>query len=478
MTEYEAVIGLETHIQLNTQTKIFCGCKADSWGAEPNSNICPVCSGLPGVLPVPNRAVVEKAVLLAQAMNAEIQADSYFDRKNYFYPDLPKGYQITQYDKPIAKGGYLDVPMNDHTRRVHIEKLHIEEDAGKTKLENGERLIDFNRCGVPLIEMVTAPDLRSADEAAEYLVRLRQLLRWLDVSEANMEKAHLRADANVSIRVKGSEVLNTKTEIKNVNSIESVRTAIEKEIKRQVKLVEAGGEVKPWTLDWDEDTQTLSKMRSKETEADYRYFKEPDILKVHVDEAWQSNILADFPELPLARRARFVAQYELPEYDADILTGERSLSDYFEGAVKAYGGDPKRVSNWLMNDVLRMLNERGVSAGELQLTPEYLAEIIKLVDANTVNTPTGKALLEKVESSGKSPAEVVQSEGLAQVSDSGAIRQIAQAIIDANPEQVEKYKSGKDSLIGWFVGQVMRQSQGKADPNMAREVLLELLGKG
>ena len=476
MTEFEAVIGLETHIQLNTQTKIFCGCSADSWGAEPNSNICPVCSGLPGVLPVPNRAVVEKAVLLAQAMNAEVQADSYFDRKNYFYPDLPKGYQITQYDQPIATGGYLDVPMGDYTRRVQIEKLHIEEDAGKTKLENGERLIDFNRCGVPLIEMVTGPDLHTADEAAEYLMRLRQLLRWLDVSEANMEKAHLRADANVSIRVKGSEVLNTKTEIKNVNSIEAVRTAIEKEIKRQIKLVEAGEQVRPWTLDWDEDTQTLSKMRSKETEADYRYFKEPDMLKVHVDEEWKAQILTDFPELPLARRARFVAQYELPEYDADILTGERGLSDYFEAAVKVYGDDPKRVSNWLMNDVLRMLNERGKNALELKLTPAYLAEIIKLVDANTVNTPTGKALLEKVEDSGKSPAEVVEAEGLAQVSDSGAIRDIAQAIIEANPEQVEKYKGGKDSLIGWFVGQVMRQSQGKADPNLAREVLQELLG--
>ncbi len=477
MTEYEAVIGLETHIQLNTRTKIFCGCSADSWGAEPNSNICPVCSGLPGVLPVPNRAVVEKAVLLAQAMNAEVQQDSYFDRKNYFYPDLPKGYQITQYDRPIATGGYLDVPMGDYTRRVHIEKLHIEEDAGKTKLENGERLIDFNRCGVPLIEMVTGPDLHTADEAAEYLIRLRQLLRWLDVSEANMEKAHLRADANVSIRVKGSEVLNTKTEIKNVNSIEAVRTAIEKEINRQIKLVEGGEQVRPWTLDWDEDTQTLSKMRSKETEADYRYFKEPDMLKVQVDPEWQAKILADFPELPLARRSRFVAQYGLPEYDADILTGERSLSDYFEAAVTVYGDDPKRVSNWLMNDVLRMLNERGVSAAELRLTPEYLAEIIKLVDANTVNTPTGKALLEKVENSGQSPAEVVEAEGLAQVSDSGAIRQIAQAIMEANPEQVEKYRGGKDSLIGWFVGQVMRQSQGKADPNLAREVLQELLSQ-
>ncbi len=257
MTEYEAVIGLETHIQLNTTTKIFCGCKADSWGDPANTNICPVCSGMPGVLPVLNKAVVEKAVLLAKAMNAEVQTDSYFDRKNYFYPDLPKGYQITQNDLPIAMGGYMDLPMEGYTRHVRIHKLHMEEDAGKTKTEHGRRLVDFNRCGVPLIEMVTEPDLRSADEVAAYLIRLRQLLRWLDISEADMEKGHFRADANVSIRVKGETILNEKTEIKNVNSIESVRSAVEKEIKRQIKEVEAGNEITAWTLDWDEDTQTL-----------------------------------------------------------------------------------------------------------------------------------------------------------------------------------------------------------------------------
>ncbi len=476
MPEYEAVIGLETHIQLNTQTKIFCGCKADSWGDPPNTNVCPVCSGLPGVLPVLNKAVVEKAVRLAKAMHAEIQTDSYFDRKNYFYPDLPKGYQITQNDQPIALGGYLDVPMEGgYTRRVKITKLHMEEDAGKTKHEQDRRLVDFNRCGVPLVEMVTGPEIRSADEAAEYLTRLRQLLRWLDISEANMEKAHLRADANVSIRIKGSTVLNTKTEIKNVNSIEAVRTAIEKEVSRQIKEVEAGNAIEPWTLDWDEDTQTLSKMRSKETVADYRYFKEPDLLKVHLDEAWKAAILADFPELPLARRDRFISEYGLPLYDADILTSERSLSEYFETAVRVYGGDAKRVSNWLMNDVLRLLNELGLDAGQLKLKPEYLAEIIKLVDANTVNTPTGKALLEKVQQSGESPAEIVQAEGLAQVSDSSAISEIAAKVIASSPENVEKYRAGKDSLIGWFVGQVMRESRGKADPNLARAVLEELL---
>ena len=475
MADYEAVIGLETHIQLNTTTKIFCSCKADSWGDGPNENICPVCSGLPGVLPVLNKAVVEKAVLLATAMNSEVQTDSYFDRKNYFYPDLPKGYQITQNDQPIALGGYMDVPMGDYTRRVEITNLHMEEDAGKTVHDIGRRMIDFNRCGVPLVEMVTGPNLHSADEVAAYLLRLRQLLRWLNVSEANMERGHLRVDANVSIRLKGETILNEKTEIKNVNSIESVRSAVEMEIKRQIKEVEAGGTISPWTLDWDEDSQTLSKMRSKETMADYRYFKEPDLLQVHLDDAWKAEILADFPELPIERQERFVVAYGLPQYDAEILTSERSLSEYFEAAVVAYGSDPKRVSNWMMNDVMRMLNDQGLEAGDLKIAPEHLAEIIKLVDANTVNTSTGKALLEKVQETGKAPAEIVEAEGLAQVSDSGALREVAAKIIAANPDSVEKFRGGKDSLIGWFVGQVMRETQGKADPNLTREVLLELL---
>ena len=335
MSVYEVVIGLETHIQLNTKTKIFCSCKADSWDDAPNTNICPVCTGLPGVLPVLNKAVVEKGVLLAHAMHSEIRPLSFFDRKNYFYPDLPKGYQISQYDMSLGKGGYMDLFMPDgHTRRVNIEKLHLEEDAGKTKNAGDERLIDFNRCGVPLIEMVTAPDLRSADEAAQYLIRLRQLLRWLGVSEADMEKGHLRCDANVSIRPVGSQELFTKTEIKNVNSIENVRSAIGHEVERQIREVQAGNKVRAWTLDWDDEKNELRKMRSKETEADYRYFREPDLLPVRLDEDWLNDILKDFPELPLERKQRFVESYKLPEYDADILTSERNLSDYFETAVK------------------------------------------------------------------------------------------------------------------------------------------------
>jgi aspartyl/glutamyl-tRNA(Asn/Gln) amidotransferase subunit B (EC 6.3.5.-) len=300
--EYEAIIGLETHIQLNTLTKIFCSCKADSWDDEPNTNICPVCTGLPGVLPVLNEKVVEKAALLAAAMQAEIQEVSFFDRKNYFYPDLPKGYQISQYDHSLATGGFLDVPVPAssetdgaaYVRRVRIHKLHIEEDAGKTKKENEKRFVDFNRCGVPLVEMVTEPDLRSAEEAGQYLIRLRQLLRWIGISEADMEKGNLRCDANVSIREKGSEVLNTKTEIKNVNSIDAVKDAIRKEIERQVREVEQGNSIKPWTLDWDDNAGVLRMMRSKETEADYRYFHEPDLLPLVIDAQWKASILAQY----------------------------------------------------------------------------------------------------------------------------------------------------------------------------------------
>lgn len=475
--DFEAVIGLETHIQLNTQSKIFCACQADSWGAEPNTNICPVCTGLPGVLPSLNQAVVEKAVLLAAAMHADsIQPVSYFARKNYFYPDLPKGYQISQYDEPLARGGFMDVPMPDGSvRRVGITKLHIEEDAGKTVLEGGRRLIDFNRCGVPLVEMVTGPDLRSADEAARYLIRLRQLLRWLGVSEGDMERGQLRCDANVSIREIGASHLNPKTEIKNVNSIDNVREAIVTEIDRQTREVRAGEKIETWTLEWDEDRGTLRKMRVKETEGDYRYFREPDLLPIRLDAAAREAILAGLPELPLERRARFVRDYALPPYDAEILTEERSLSEYFETAVAAYGGEAKAVSNWMMNDVLRLLRERGLTAGRLHLRPEHLAEIVRLVEAKSITTSTGKELLDKVEATGRPPSDIVASEGLAQVSDEGALRSMAAEVVASAPDQVAAFKAGKLSLIGWFVGQVMRKSGGKADPHRTRQILEELL---
>jgi len=483
MPDYEAVIGLETHIQLNTQTKIFCACKTDSWGASPNSNICPVCSGLPGVLPVLNRLVVEKAVLLAKAMHAQIQPISHFDRKNYFYPDLPKGYQISQFNMPLAKGGYMDLPISptvDHlgkgyVRKVKITKLHIEEDAGKTINEGATRLVDFNRCGVPLVEMVAEPDIRSADEAAQYLIRLRQLLRWLGISEANMEKGNLRCDANVSIRLKGETTLNQKTEIKNVNSIDALREAIKKEIDRQIREVEAGNVIQAWTLEWDENRGVLRKMRSKETEADYRYFREPDLLPLEISDEWQQKILVGLQELPLDRRIRFKQEYGLPVYDADILTSERSLSDYFEQVVKIYGGEPKRISNWLMNDVLRMLNELGINADQLKITPQYLAELLKLIDEGKININTGKDLLQKIQESGKSPLDLVQQLGLAKISDDSAIRKACEQVIAESPNETASYKSGKLGLMGWFTGQVMKKMGGKADANMVKKVLEELL---
>lgn len=483
MGNFEAVIGLETHIQLNTLSKIFCACKADSWEVSPNTNICPVCSGLPGVLPVFNAKVAEKAVLLAEAMRAEVQRTSYFDRKNYFYPDLPKGYQISQFDQPLATGGFLDVPIpanadpegKGYVRHVRIHKLHIEEDAGKTKNAGSRRMVDFNRCGVPLVEMVTEPDLRSADEAAQYLIRLRQLLRWIGISEADMEKGNLRCDGNVSIRPVGSTQLFTKTEIKNVNSIDSLRESIRKEIDRQIRVVEEGGRVEAWTLEWDEDAGVLRKMRSKETEADYRYFREPDLLPLEISAEWKERILADFPERPLDRRQRFMDDYQLPEYDADILTQERELSDYFETTVKAYGGDPKKVSNWLMNDVLRMINDQNLAPARMKLTPEFLAELIKLVDASAINLTTGKSLLQQVQDSGKQPVRLIEDQGLAQVSDADAIRAVCQKVIDANPAEVEAYRGGKETLMGWFVGQVMRETKGKADAKTAGSILKELL---
>jgi aspartyl-tRNA(Asn)/glutamyl-tRNA(Gln) amidotransferase subunit B len=323
--------------------------------------------------------------------------------------------------------------------------------------------------------MVTGPDLRSADEAAQYLTRLRQLLRWLGISEADMEKAHLRCDANVSIRPKGATHLNPKTEIKNVNSIDAVKEAITREIERQIREVDAGNKIETWTLEWDEDAGVLRKMRSKETEADYRYFREPDLLAIRMTEEWQTDILKDFPELPLDRRARFVQTYGLPEYDAEILTSERDLSDYFELTVKAYKGDPKRVSNWIMNDILRMVNEAGIPATTMKLTPEFLAEIIKLVDSGSINTSTGKSLLAKVEATGKAPGMIVQEEGLAQVSDDSAIRAVCAKIIEASPNETAAYKAGKTTLVGWFVGQVMRDMRGKADPQMARKIMEEML---
>jgi aspartyl-tRNA(Asn)/glutamyl-tRNA(Gln) amidotransferase subunit B len=476
--EFEAIIGLETHIQLNTDSKIFCACSTNSWRVPPNTHICPICSGLPGVLPSLNQKVVEKALLLATAMNAEeINIESFFARKNYFYPDLPKGYQISQYDEPLARNGYFEFPMPEGgLRRISIEKLHIEEDAGKTVYEDGKRLIDFNRCGVPLVEMVTGPDFRSSDEVAQFLIRLRQLLRWLKISDADMERGQLRCDGNVSIRKAGEDRLNTKTEIKNVNSIANVRDAVQAEIERQIREIEAGGVIEPWTLDWDDERGVLSKMRSKETEADYRYFREPDLLPVQTSSSNVEETVSTLPELPLARRSRFVEVYGVPEYDAEILTEERSLSDFFEATVSAREADPKRVSNWVMNDVLRMIREEDTSAGELGLRPDELAEIISMVEEGAISNSVGKDLLTQVRNSDRSPEQIVEEEGLAQVSDAGELGAVAAQILEANPDKVAAYRAGKTGLMGWFVGQMMKETGGQADPKAANEIFGDLLG--
>jgi len=477
MTQYETIIGLEIHIQLNTNSKIFCACKADSWGDPPNTNICPVCTGQPGVLPVPNQAVIEKGALLASALHSEVLPVSYFDRKNYFYPDLPKGYQISQYDIAIGSGGYVDLPLEGGgTRRVGIEKLHIEEDAGKTLHKPGRRLLDFNRCGVPLVEMVTGPDLRSADEAADFIRYLRKLARWIGVSDADMEKGKMRFDANVSIREEGATILNPKTEIKNMNSIEHGREAMNAEISRQIKEVEGGGVIESWTLDWNEETKTLSKMRSKETEADYRYFKEPDLLAVTLEPEKIQELLESLPELPSQREERFIEDLELSAKEAQLLTSDRALSDYFEQLLGEYNGQAKTAANWLINDLLGLVNDLDIAIDELFLTPEKLAEIIQLVDDGIINTSTGKDLVHKTQALKKDPRAIVEEEGLAQLTDSGAIEAICQEVINHNPDQVEQYKSGKGSVIGWLIGQVMAQSGGKADPQAVREILQDLLG--
>ena len=476
MTEYLATIGLETHIQLNTKTKAFCGCKADSWNDPPNTNICPVCTGQPGALPSPNAEMVRKAICLCLAVHAEIRQENYFDRKNYLYADMPGGYQISQNDQPIGTGGYLDVDTEDgRVVRVRINNLHMEEDAGKTKNEGGVRLIDFNRAGVPLVEMVTEPDLHSAGEAASYLMQLRQLIRWIGISEGNMEKAQLRCDANVSVAPKDSETLGKKCEIKNINSIEAVRKAIAAEISRQTRELEAGHDLEQWTIEWDNDVQELRKMRSKEDAVDYRYFREPNLMPVLIPDELIGSIREEMPELPAEKKQRFITVYSLPEYDAKLLTAERETADFFEETLRLYQNDPKRVSNWMMNDILRLIHETGLSAADLNIRPADLAEIICLVDRKTVNSSTGKALIDQVQTSGKRPGELVREQGLGMVSDGEAIRSICERIVSENPKEAAAYRAGKETLLGWFTGQVMRETRGKAEPRLTAEILRELL---
>jgi aspartyl-tRNA(Asn)/glutamyl-tRNA(Gln) amidotransferase subunit B len=471
---YEAVIGLEIHAQLHTQTKIFCGCST-GFGAAPNSQVCPVCLGLPGALPVLNTQAVDYAIKAALALGCAVQPESIFARKNYFYPDLPKGYQISQYERPLALGGGLEITDDGATKWVGLTRIHMEEDAGKSLHEgfadsDRRTYVDYNRSSVPLIEIVSEPDMRSAAEAAEFFSRLRDILVWIGVNDGNMEEGSLRCDANVSVRPRGESKFGTKAEIKNVNSFRYVEKAIDYEIARQVDVLEGGGRVVQETRLWDSATGRTNSMRSKEEAHDYRYFPEPDLPPLIVDEARIARVRASMPELPAARRQRFVTQYAIPDYDAGVLTQSAGLADYFE-AVAAAAGNAKGASNWVMGELLRTMKEHGHDAVDTPLEAVRLAGLIKLVDDGTISSSIAKDVFGKMYESGRSAGEIVAAEGLAQVGDESALLEIIRAVIGANAEAVAQYRAGKMQTFGFLVGQVMKGSKGKANPKLANELL-------
>jgi aspartyl-tRNA(Asn)/glutamyl-tRNA(Gln) amidotransferase subunit B len=479
--QYEPVIGLEIHAQLQTRTKIFCGCST-SFGAPPNSHVCPVCLGMPGALPVLNRAAVDYAIKAALALGCDIQPLSIFARKNYFYPDLPKGYQISQYERPLALGGALDITVGGHMRRVGLTRIHMEEDAGKSLHEgfpdsDRRTYIDYNRSGVPLIEIVTEPDMRSAAEAAEFFERLRDILVWLGVNDGNMEEGSLRCDANVSVRPAGQARLGTKAEVKNLNSFRYLEKALEYEIDRQVGLVDGGGRVVQETRLWDSGMGRTVSMRSKEEAHDYRYFPEPDLPPLVVNEARIAAVRGSMPELPEARRQRFVASYGLPVYDAGVLTSSSGLADYFE-KVAAASGNAKAASNWVMGELLRTLKDRGAAIEQVPLTPAALAGLIALVDSGTISHSTAKDVFAKMYDSGRSADDIVAADGLAQNSDEGALLAIVRDVIAANTATVAEYRAGKTKGFGFLVGQIMKGSGGKANPTLANELLRRELQQG
>lgn len=470
---YEAVIGLEIHAQLLTDTKIFCGCST-SFGSEPNTQTCPVCIGMPGTLPVLNKKVVEFAIKTGLALNCHITQLNRFARKNYFYPDLPKGYQISQYELPICERGFLDIFTNGTRRRVGITRIHMEEDAGKNIHQRDASYVDLNRTGVPLLEIVTEPDIRTPVEAAVFMKKLRTILRYLKVCDGNMEQGSLRCDANVSLRPVGSEGFGTKTEIKNINSFRFVEKALEFEIKRQLKILREGGSIVQETRLWDSETGKTNSMRSKEEAHDYRYFPEPDLLPIQIDEDWISSIKAELPELPDAKKARFLDEFGLPDQQAEMLTEERELAEWFESAV-SNGVNPKAVSNWITTELMGMMNETGDTLKDIKITPSMLASLIKQIEAGTISGKIAKTVFQEMYQSGKQPEEIIKEKGLVQISDEGELEKMVEEVLAASSEEVERFKNGEAKLMGYFVGQVMKKTRGKANPKLVNEIIRKKL---
>ncbi len=471
--DYERVIGLEIHVQLRTHSKMFCGCRVE-FGAPPNTHVCPVCLGLPGALPVVNRRAIALAIRAALALGSRVNPLSVFARKHYFYPDLPKGYQITQYDRPLAQGGSLDLPEADG--RVRIRRLHVEEDAGKSLHDRfaEETAVDLNRAGVPLLEIVTEPDLRSAAAARAFLGQLKQTLEYLEVSDCNMEEGSLRVDANVSVRPTGDHEYAGKTEVKNMNSFSQLEKALEFEAERHIAILGSGGSVEHQTMLWDAMRGEARPMRGKEEAHDYRYFSEPDLPPLAVGDEDVARIAGELPELPWQKTARFVAAYGLPEYDAGLLSATRELSDYFEAVVGA-GAEAKRASNWLMGEVLAVCNERGVGPGGLGVEPGQLAELIGLVEAGSLSLGVGKQVFRRMVETGKRAEEVVREEGLRTVSDAGQLEAWVAEALAESPQEVERYRAGEEKLLAYFIGQVMRKSGGRAEPGRLRDMLVRAL---